>query len=128
MAINRRTLIPIVGLVLLVFAKLLHAQPRGYSLRSDRVEISSSAHWQAWSSPADMVEVDPVGAIRSRFRSMATRAISFFWCSVTDGGRPPTFSGRLPGYPSGSEHFATTSRTARSLGCPLPWRVTRAAM
>ena len=67
MAINRRTLIPIVGLVLLVFAKLLHAQPRGYSLRSDRVEISSSAHWQAWSSPADMVEVDPVGAIRSRF-------------------------------------------------------------
>jgi len=66
-AINWRTLIPTAGLVLFIFAKLLLAQPRGYSLRSDRVEISNSAHWQAWSAPADMVEVDPAGAIRSRF-------------------------------------------------------------
>ena len=29
MAINRWTLIPMIGLVLLIFAKLLHAQPRG---------------------------------------------------------------------------------------------------
>lgn len=67
MATNRRTLSALIGLALLVFATPPLAQSRGYSLRADRVETSSSAHWQAWGFPGDMVEVDADGAIRSRF-------------------------------------------------------------
>ena len=67
MIASRRTSRAVMGLVLFFFATPLLAQPRGYSLRADRVETSSSAHWQAWSFPGDMVEVDADGAIRSRF-------------------------------------------------------------
>lgn len=50
----------------LLFVAPLLAQSRGYSLLTDRVQISSSAHWRAWTFPGDMVEIDPAGAIRSR--------------------------------------------------------------
>jgi len=55
-----------VCLFLLLFAVPSLAQSRGYSLRADRVEVSSSAHWRAWSFPSDMIEIEPAGAIRSR--------------------------------------------------------------
>ncbi len=53
-------------LLLLFTAFPLGAQSRGYSLRADRVEVSSRTHWQAWSFPNDMVDIEPAGAIRSR--------------------------------------------------------------
>jgi hypothetical protein len=55
-----------VFLLLLFFAVPALAQSRGYSLLTDRVEVSSSAHWRAWDFPGDMVEIEPAGAIRSR--------------------------------------------------------------
>jgi hypothetical protein len=50
----------------LLFVAPLLAQSRGYSLLTDRVQISSSAHWRAWTFPGDMVEIDSAGSIRSR--------------------------------------------------------------
>ena len=60
--------------------------------------------------------------------SMATRATSCFAWSEKSGGRPPPFSGCLPGYQSFFLHLAKILRTARSCGCPPPWRASRPAM
>jgi len=63
-------------LLSILIAPISMAQIRGYSLRKDRVEVKSSSHWDAWSFPHDMVEIDSTGAIRSRYLRGSYNALS----------------------------------------------------
>ena len=51
--------------LLLVTACTVWAQ--GHRLRTDRVEVQTRTHWQAWDFPTDMVEISPTGTIKSKY-------------------------------------------------------------
>lgn len=43
------------------------AAGQGYALRSDHVEVSRRAHWEAWQYPHDVVTVSGAGAVSPRY-------------------------------------------------------------
>ena len=46
--------------------RIAGAQAEGYRLRTDRVEVRTRSHWQAWQFPTDVVEISPTGTVAPR--------------------------------------------------------------
>ena len=71
----RRLTLCFVALFLPMALNGVWAQEKGYSLGTDRVEVRTQAHWQAWEFPSDMVTITPSGSVQSRFIQVPHNAI-----------------------------------------------------